>query len=238
MVGHTDRANRATTLPPGQRRAEGFPRFGTHLHRPPPPVPPDATITIAGVVTAATAFPVSELATLPRAAMTADFHCVAGWSATGLHWEGVAFADFYRVVVAPVIAPHTRVTHLVFGGADGYRSVVEVDDAFGADVMIADRLDGRPLDGQHGAPARLVSPQQYGFVSAKHLSLIEVHDHAPAENFGAASPLARLAFHLPVFRRHPRARVWREERHPYLPARVLRPVYRLFIEPIRAMSAR
>ena len=29
------------TLPPGQHAIEGFPRFGTHLHRPPPAVPTD-----------------------------------------------------------------------------------------------------------------------------------------------------------------------------------------------------
>ena len=41
------------------------------------------------------------------------------------------------------------------------------EDALADGVLIADRLDGRPLDGDHGAPARLVSPNQYGFVSTK-----------------------------------------------------------------------
>jgi len=38
------------TLPPGQHPIEGFPRFGTHLHRPPPAVPIDPVIEISGAV--------------------------------------------------------------------------------------------------------------------------------------------------------------------------------------------
>ena len=86
------------------------------------------------------------------------------------------------------------------------------------DVLIAERLNGAPLDGDHGAPARLVSPHQYGFISTKHLCRIELHTSNPVENFGSASAIARMAFRSPLFWRHPRARVWGEERHPYLPA--------------------
>jgi hypothetical protein len=64
-----------------------------------------------------------------------------------------------------------------------------------------------------------------------------VLDHEPSARFTAASGLARIGFALPLIRRHPRARVWQEERHPYLPAAVLRPVYRSLIEPIRRLSA-
>ena len=38
------------TLPPGQYPIDGFPRFGTHLHRPPPAVPVDPVIEISGAV--------------------------------------------------------------------------------------------------------------------------------------------------------------------------------------------
>jgi hypothetical protein len=36
---------------------------------------------------------------------------------------------------------------------------------------------------------------------------------------------------------HPRARVWEQERHRYLPARSVRPIYRLLIPPIASLSA-
>ena len=93
-------------LPPGQRAVRGFPRFGTHLHRPPPAVPTDPAIKISGAVANPFDFPLIELAALPRRELTADFHCVAGWSATDLHWEGVAFTTFYRAIIEPSVSPH------------------------------------------------------------------------------------------------------------------------------------
>jgi DMSO/TMAO reductase YedYZ molybdopterin-dependent catalytic subunit len=83
-----------------------------------------------------------------------------------------------------------------------------------------------------------VSPRQYGFVSTKRLCRIELHTAEPKENVGAASPLAQMGLRSGLIRRHPRARVWEEERHPSLPAWLLRPVYRLLIPPIAFLSAR
>jgi DMSO/TMAO reductase YedYZ molybdopterin-dependent catalytic subunit len=216
------------TLPPGQRPIDGFPRFGTHLGRPAPPVPADPVIEIGGAGVEPFALPLGRLATLPRRELTADFHCVAGWSATGLRWEGVAFQAVFRAVIEPSLPPEAAVTHLSFGGLDGHRSVVAVEDALADDVLIAERLDGRPLDGDHGAPARLVSPRQYGYISTKHLCRIELHSGEPS-GIHAAHPFSRVALHGPLIRAHPRARVWEEERHRYIPPRLLRPLYRLTI---------
>ena len=105
-----------------------------------------------------------------------------------------------------------------------------IEDALADDVLIAEHLDGRPLDSDHGAPARLVSPSQYGFVSTKHLCRIELHTAEPIE--ANVSPADRL------LASHPRARVWEEERHRHLPAWSVRPVYRSLIRPIRFLSAR
>ena len=227
-----------TALPPGQQRIEGFPRFGTHLHRPPPPVPAEPVIEITGAVIAPITVTLAQLAALPREERTADFHCVSGWTATGLRWEGVPFAAFYRSVVEPALAAGATVTHLVFSGLDGFDSVVQLDDALGADVLLAEHLNGRPLDDDHGAPLRLVSPQQYGYISTKHLCRIEVRTTAPTTEAQTAHPLSRIALRGPLVKRHPRARVWEEERHPDLPARWLRPVYRLLIKPGIALCAR
>jgi DMSO/TMAO reductase YedYZ molybdopterin-dependent catalytic subunit len=216
------------TLPPGQRRIDGFPRFGTHLGRPAPAVPVDPVIELGGAGLEPFALPLARLATLPRRELTADFHCVAGWSATGLRWEGVAFQAFFRAIIEPALPRDAAVTHFSFGGLDGHRSVVAIADALADDVLIAERLDGRPLDADHGAPARLVSPRQYGYISTKHLCRIQLHPGEPA-GIQAAHPVSRVALHGPLIRAHPRARVWEEERHRYLPPRLLRPLYRLTI---------
>jgi DMSO/TMAO reductase YedYZ molybdopterin-dependent catalytic subunit len=218
------------TLPPGQQLVGGFPRFGTQLGRPPPAVPIDPVIKIGGAVTAPFSLPLAELATLARREVTVDFHCVAGWSATDLHWEGVAFETLYRAILEPSVQPGTSVTHIVFGGLDGFRSVVSVEDALAGDLLIAERLDGRPLDGDHGAPVRLVSPNQYGYVSVKHLCSITLHT---AEPRGIHRSLA-----LRLLKAHPRARVWEEERHHYFPGWSVRHLYRLLRRPLLVLSTR
>lgn len=227
--------SRESHLPPGQRAIEGFPRFGAHFHHPPPDVPPDPTIEIDGAVNRPFTVPLAELAELPRRELTADLHCVAGWSATGLRWEGVSFEDFYRARIEPSLQPNASVTHLVFEGLDGYRSFVLLEDMPSDDVLIAENLDGRPLDSDHGAPVRLVSPSQYGFISTKHLCRIELHATEPAEYYHP-SRVVNLGMNL--VKPHQRARVWEEERHRYVPSWMLRGVYRLLIPTIRFLSAR
>jgi DMSO/TMAO reductase YedYZ molybdopterin-dependent catalytic subunit len=182
--------------------------------------------------------PLTRIASLPRTRVVADFHCVAGWTATDLAWAGTRFADFYREVVAPAVAPAHEVSHLVLVGLDGYRCVVGLADVLSDDVLLADELDGEPLDGDHGAPLRFVSPNQYGYVSVKHLCAIELHVEEPKENFGAATALGRRFMVRPLFARHPRSRVWHEERNALLPAWLIRPVYRAITPPIARLSAR
>jgi DMSO/TMAO reductase YedYZ molybdopterin-dependent catalytic subunit len=218
-------------LPPGQKALGFFPRFGTHFGKPPPPVPPEPRISIRGHVSSPIELPLASLRDLPRTALTADFHCVAGWSATGLRWEGVPFRSLYEAVIEPELQIDTTISHVIFGGSDGFESALLIEDALRHDVLLADTLDGRPLDPEHGGPVRLVSPSQYGYMSSKHLCAIELCTSAPERELGAATAAARAGLRGPLVLRHPRARVWEEERHPYLPARLLRPFYRLVIKP-------
>ncbi len=135
-------------------------------------------------VAAEVVVPVAALRSMPRTRVVAALHCVAGWSATGLVWEGVSLRTFSREVVRPALAPDAVVTHLVTQGRDGYRCPVLLDDVLAADVLLADTLDGAPLDGDTGAPLRYVSPGQHGFVSTKHLARIEVRTDAPPGRAG------------------------------------------------------
>jgi DMSO/TMAO reductase YedYZ molybdopterin-dependent catalytic subunit len=175
--------------------------------------------------------PLATLAALPRQELTADFHCVAGWSATDRRWEGVPFEAFYRAVVEPALEPAVEITHVVFRGLDGYRSVLLVEDAMADGVLVADRLDGRPLDADHGAPLRLVSPAQYGYMSTKHLCRIEVHVGKPTRQRWTLVESWLL-------RSHPRARVAEEERHGLVPGRLVRPFYAALKAPLLALTAR
>jgi DMSO/TMAO reductase YedYZ molybdopterin-dependent catalytic subunit len=166
-------------LPPGQRAIATFPRRGVHVRR---PVPPRASsIRIGGDIDVAFDIRVSDLAGMPREEITADFHCVAGWSCRDLRWDGVRFATFYDAVIAPRVPAGVQVNHVLFRGGDGYEAALLLEDACVDNVLLADQLDGAPLTGAHGAPVRLVSPSQYGHKSVKHLNAIEVHAHEPRE---------------------------------------------------------
>jgi DMSO/TMAO reductase YedYZ molybdopterin-dependent catalytic subunit len=223
-------------LPPGQTAIRGFPRFGTHAYNPPPPVPAEPSLEVGGAVDDPLTFPLRELQALPRREVVADFHCVAGWSATGLRWEGVPFAAFHRELLAPHAT--ATVTHVKFVGADGHWSVALLEDVLGEDVLLAEHLDGRPLDANHGAPLRLVSPGQYGFINTKHLCRIELLTAEPANCVGTASTAAHVGLRLLGYRRFVRARVSEQERHRFLPPRVVREISRLLIPGIRKLSSR
>lgn len=218
------------SLPPGQHAVETFPRFGTHLHQAPPPLAVDPAIEISGTGIAPFTIRLDDLGGLPRREQRSDFHCVAGWSATGLQWEGIPFEVLYSEVIRPAVDPRQRISRLEFGGLDGYRVLVAAEDALSSDVLVAERLDGRALEPDHGAPIRLVSPNQYGYISVKHLSRIKLH--------GPESPGTSLAPTMRLLAPHPRARVWEEERHRYLHGRGLRLPYRLLSVPIRVLSDR
>ena len=214
------------TLPPGQRGVQGFPRFGVDLGHPPPTTPEGMTIQVTGELTRHVSLAPDDLTDMPRREVLADLHCVAGWSAVGLLWEGVAFGTAYREVIEPALADGAVVGYVVLVGLDGYRSIVTLEDALGDDVLLADRLDGEPLTAEHGAPLRLVSPGQYGFVSTKHLSRIELYRSEPV---GYYHPTGSIQRALRTVRPHRRARVALEERHRYLPSSLTRRVYRLLV---------
>jgi DMSO/TMAO reductase YedYZ molybdopterin-dependent catalytic subunit len=231
------RGAQAKGLPPGQGLARTFPRFGVHFADPIPAVPPQPSIEVRGALAAPFDLPVAALGEMPRRALVADFHCVAGWSVRDLRWEGVPFRTIWEDSILPKAKPTAEITHLAFVGLDGFKSVLTIEDALADDVLIADRLDGAALTGDHGAPARLVSPKQYGYMNTKHLCRIELH---PREPVGGWHPSRLRASALSLVAPHPRARVEQEERHRHLPAWSIRFAYRRLVLPVLAplMGAR
>jgi DMSO/TMAO reductase YedYZ molybdopterin-dependent catalytic subunit len=221
----------AKGLPPGQGVVRGFPRFGTHFDSPAPAVPPQPAIEVRGAGTASFDLPIAALQALPRRTLVADFHCVAGWSVRDLRWEGVPFRTLWEDSILPRVDAGAEITHVVFAGLDGFKSVLTLEDALADEVLVADRLDGAPLTGEHGAPARLVSPRQYGYMNTKHLSRIELRTRAPDRARHASGVRSLL---LSPLAPHPRARVDREERHEFLPAWSIRFVYRRLVLPVIA----
>ncbi len=200
-------------LPPGQRRDESFPRFGARA-APVPRVPDELRLRISGAVEEPGEIAIGELRSLPRLEQVSDLHCVTTWSKQGLHWGGWRLAEVYERVIGPRFRPRPEARWLVAFGLDGYCCSLLLEDALADDVLIADTLDGEPLSPIHGAPLRLVTPQQYAYKNLKHL---------------CGFALREEPVRLPLGLEHPRGRVAREERHARLPAWLVRLPYRALI---------
>ena len=201
------------SLPPGQRARGDFPRFGLPAFAGRwPHVPASPALRIGGDVDQPFELAASDLASLPRYEQVSDFHCVTTWSKLALRWGGVRLTDAYEQLVVPRAQPHASCRYLVIRGLDGYRISLSLEDALRPDVMLADRLDGRLLPLEHGAPLRLVAPQHYGYKSVKHVAAIELTRSAPRGSGG--------------WKEHPRGRVALEERGQRLPGRAHRWLWR------------
>lgn len=208
-----------TRMPPGQHELQEFPRFGLTPFASRFPKEIDRIeIRIDGDVRQPVVFS-EELGNLPRVSQTADFHCVTTWTVRSLQWAGVRFSDFFEQIVVPRVQPEPDAKFVVFRCQDGYSASLPLDDLLAEQVILADELGGQTLTVGHGAPLRLVAPAHYGYKNPKHLCGIEFwrdgrHYHSAAFRFMD----------------HPRARVAFEERGRGVPGKLLRIIYRPFVQ--------
>jgi len=114
----------------------------------------------------------AQLLGMPQAHQTTDFHCVTGWSVDGVRWGGVRFAD---LLAAARPLPSARALTFV-SAEDPYVDSLTLVQATVPDAMLAHSMDGSPLTQAHGAPARVVMPQMYGYKGVKWLQRIVVTD--------------------------------------------------------------
>lgn len=208
-------------LPPGQKEFPSFDRFGLGLFADRlASVEDKIALQVGGNVENSITVQ-DELETLPRAEITADFHCVTTWSVRNVRWSGWRFKDFYESIVVPCCKPREKHHFVVLKSQDDYRVSMQLDDLLQDDVLLADTLNGDPLGMAHGAPIRLVAPKHYGYKNAKHLYSIEFKENRKGYSF---------PFPYPNFMDHPRGRVAYEERASFLPLWIVRPLY-AFLQP-------
>jgi DMSO/TMAO reductase YedYZ molybdopterin-dependent catalytic subunit len=168
---------RSTTLLPEAVRSAVPLGEGWRIYAVNPPYPrfDPATwrLTIDGLVERPQSLTHAQLLALPPARQTSDFHCVTGWSVPGVRWRGVRFDD---LLASAGVSP--RATALTFTSAEEpYVDTLTLAQLRAApDAMLALEMDGRPLTREHGAPARLVMPQMYGYKGVKWVRRITVTD--------------------------------------------------------------
>jgi DMSO/TMAO reductase YedYZ molybdopterin-dependent catalytic subunit len=129
-------------------------------------------LRIDGLVERPQTLTYADLRALPRARQTSDFVCVTGWSVDDVRWAGVRFEDLLAVA-RPL--PQARALRFI-SAEEPYEDTLTLDQARVPDALLAYEMDGAPLERKHGAPARLVMPQMYGYKGVKWVDRIVVTD--------------------------------------------------------------
>jgi DMSO/TMAO reductase YedYZ molybdopterin-dependent catalytic subunit len=119
-----------------------------------------AQITVSGDVEKPLSLSMDDLRHLPRQTISAKNEHAAKDEV----YEGTSLAGLLKqagVVQGPRLRGKAMATYVVAEGADGYKvifSLAELDSDFeDSGVLVADTLDGKPLDDKLG-PLRLVAP--------------------------------------------------------------------------------
>ncbi|MBK6306281.1 MAG: sulfite oxidase-like oxidoreductase [Gemmatimonadetes bacterium] len=173
FVGRRPASDHADRVPPGQHLVPDFPVLSAG------PTPHVATadwsFTLKEGPRPVQVWTWDEFNALPRSRYTRDIHCVTTWSKLDTRWEGVLVDDI--LAAAGIAAP---TAYLLAHSYDGYSTNVPVADVIGGKAMVATHFDDRPLEADHGGPARLVVPHLYFWKSAKWIHGLQftAHDEA------------------------------------------------------------
>ena len=152
-------------VPPGQGVTKGWPLL--HVGSV-PETPIEAwRVRVAGAVATPLEFSWSEFLVLPRTAVSADFHCVTGWSTLDNAWEGVRLDELARRAGLRAEARFVR-----FADPQGYDTTAPLALAL-AEGLLAYRHGGNDLAREHGGPLRAVLPSLYAWKSCKRVTMVE-----------------------------------------------------------------
>ena len=165
-------------VPPGQYLVRDFPVLSAG------PTPHTAlaewSFSIDGEVDEEKHWTWEELRALPSETVTKDIHCVTKWSKLDTTWQGVSIDTLLEGV-------ETAAEYVMAFCDSGYTTNLPLDDVTGGKAWIAFAYDGRPLESQHGGPARLLVPHLYFWKSAKWVrGLRLMNDDSPGfwETYG------------------------------------------------------
>ncbi|MFE3585373.1 molybdopterin-dependent oxidoreductase [Streptomyces vinaceus] len=128
--------------------------------------PGNYRLTVDGLVERPTTYTLDALRALPQTRVVRDVQCVTGWRVPGTPFEGVPLA---RLLDAAGVRPEARAVR--FSCFDGtYTESLTLPQARRDDVLVALRMQDKPLSHSHGGPVRLYVAPMYFYKSAKWLS--------------------------------------------------------------------
>jgi DMSO/TMAO reductase YedYZ molybdopterin-dependent catalytic subunit len=148
----------SSRVPPGQHVVHDFPVLSAG---PTPRIPlAEWSFSLIGEVDEPKRWSWDELRRLPSEPLTVDIHCVTKWTKLDTSWTGISLDTLLDQV-------ETAAEFAVAYSDGGYTTNLPIEDLTGGRAWIAFEYDGRPLDPEHGGPARLLVPHLYLWKSAK-----------------------------------------------------------------------
>jgi DMSO/TMAO reductase YedYZ molybdopterin-dependent catalytic subunit len=126
-------------------------------------------LDVSGLVEKTLSLSFDDLQALRQAHQISTFHCVTGWTVQNVHWTGVRFEQLFALC-KPL--PSAKAINFV-SLEQPYTDSLTMQQATMPDVMLALGMDGAPLSRPHGAPARVVIPEMYGYKGVKWLTRME-----------------------------------------------------------------
>ena len=147
-----------TRIPPGQYPESGFPVL---TYGPTPHVETDRwSFGLSGLVEPEVSWTWDEFNALPQETVTVDIHCVTKWTKLDTTWTGVSL-DTLLERVSP------KAQYVTAWSEGGYTTNLPLADLRLGQAWVVHTYDGKPLQAQHGGPARLLVPHLYFWKSAK-----------------------------------------------------------------------
>ncbi|MFD7729618.1 molybdopterin-dependent oxidoreductase [Kitasatospora phosalacinea] len=132
----------------------------------------DYVLTVDGLVERPATLRLADLRALTQRRLVHDVQCVTGWRVPATPFEGVPLA---ALLDAAGVRPEARAVS--FGCFDGaYTESLTLEQARRDDVLVALRMQDRPIGHAHGGPVRLYVAPMYFYKSAKWLSSVTVTD--------------------------------------------------------------
>lgn len=169
FTGRPKGPDQADRIPPGQHLVDYFPVLTAG---PTPRIEPEKwSFTLKVGPRPIKKWTWAEFNALPMTKMVRDIHCVTSWSMLDTQWEGVLIDD---ILADAFVEPPTGFT--LAHSFDGYSTNIPTADLMVGKAMVALKFGGKPLERDHGGPARLLVPHLYFWKSAKWVNGLQFTD--------------------------------------------------------------
>ena len=120
----------------------------------------------------------ADIQSLPKTVMITELKCIEGWSRV-IQWGGARFSDFLAKFHGDPVDPDSY--EAMETPDEEYYVGLDLESAMHPQTLLCYEMNGRPLEPQHGAPLRLVTPVKYGIKNIKRIGRIEFQRSRPKD---------------------------------------------------------